>query len=148
VDPSTIISGIAVLIAVIFGIKQIRLQNRVAKIEEDRRREEVELRRRAELTASIQTEKNSRGTTVYILFIRNLGPAAAREVRFDITAEGGEAPTPIKDLPKYPIPLIDPGPGFRVALQVMMGTALYIDMTLSWVDDEGRKRKDLHLSVF
>jgi hypothetical protein len=74
-DFTTIVSGLALLAAVSLGVRQERLQRRVTRIEEERRREEVELRLRADVTAVVERELNSRGKQVTILKIRNLGPA-------------------------------------------------------------------------
>jgi len=73
-----IISIVAVLVTVFLGFRQMDLQHRVTRIEEERRHEEIELRRRADVTAVVDRELNSRGRQVTILKIRNRGPARDR----------------------------------------------------------------------
>jgi len=118
-----IISIVAILATLVLGFRQMDLQHRVTRIEEERRREEIELRRRADVTAVVDRELNSRGKQVTILKIRNRGPAPAREVSYDIEGIKGGTPTIVYESVRTPIPLLDPGGERRVALQLMQGVA-------------------------
>lgn len=143
-----IISVVALLAAVVLSLRQIHLQRRVTHIEEERRREEIELRRRADVTAVVDRELNSRGQQVTILKIRNQGPAPAREVNFDIEGIGGGTPTIVYESVRTPVPLLDPGGERRVALEPMLGVAVMMKVSMQWQDDEGPKSKELTLNVF
>lgn len=132
-DASVIVSGLALLLSVVVWVRQVRLENKH--------------RRRADVTAHIASEKNSIGHTVWILHVKNFGPAAARDVDFDITSDRGKPPGPVYKV-KNPIPLLDRDQDHRIAIQPMLNTAPFVDVALMWEDDEGGKRKHLHLSVF
>ncbi len=51
---SSSLAGLSLLVAVFFAVQQTRLQNRVTAIEESRRREEVDARLHARVTARIK----------------------------------------------------------------------------------------------
>lgn len=143
-----IISIVAILATLVLGVRQMNLQHRVTRIEEERRREEIELRRRADVTATVDRELNSRGQQVTILKIHNRGPAPAREVNFDIEGIEGDAPIIVYESVRTPAPLLDPGGERRVALELMLGVAPTMKVSMDWQDDEGSKSKELTLNVF
>ena len=133
IDASVIISGLALLLSLVIGVRQVRL--------------EIKHRHRADVTAHIAREKNSIGHTVWILHVKNFGPAAARDVGFDITSDRGKPPDTVYKV-RNPIPLLDREQDHRIAIAPMQNTAPLVDVALGWSDEEGSKSKKLHLSVY
>lgn len=88
-----IISLGALVVAGYVGLRQLGLQQRVTKIEEARREEEVTSRLEAEVTARFEFFISNAGTQAYRFVLWNQGPARAEEVDFEIlTPVKGVAP--------------------------------------------------------
>jgi len=84
------LSGISLLVAVIFPIRQERLQSRVTDIEEARRAEEVASRLLADVTVSLAGYQGAslRPAENTFLVLENRGPAVAEDVDMEFQADG------------------------------------------------------------
>jgi hypothetical protein len=116
-------------ILAILARRQTDLTVRVAAIEEARRTEEMEARRRARVTARFDA-------SFQVLALTNHGPAAARDVSVEVRPVGGGEPVAL-DLEGLPVDLhsdqrvfLDTKPGSQDAA----GT---ITATVRWTDDAG-----------
>jgi hypothetical protein len=130
-----------------------RVQHQLTQIEESRRTDEVGQRKQAEVTARIDRTQETTGTgarttttTRHYLVIRNQGPAAARQVNIEVSAPHGHTPT-LLDMSGLPIPLLDPTGEIRLILAIAMGDGYFLDVTLSWEDDDGPEKKTLRLTI-
>ncbi len=84
---SAAIAAVSLVIAVIFAYRQTRVQARLTAIEAERRRDEVEARRYANVSAVVA------GTpTALQLVLANDGPAAAEELWATVLPVGSDDP--------------------------------------------------------
>jgi hypothetical protein len=140
----------------LLAVLGVWLQRRVTRIEQQRREEEIRTQKRADLTARFDSKPNPNPrlrVPEYRLVLHNLGPAAARDVRFKIVALGDAPPPTLADgrasdfANAQPIALMDPGGEFPLQVLVLAGTARIVDVALHWTDEEGPKEKVLPLSL-
>jgi hypothetical protein len=130
--------------------RQHRLQQRLAAIEEDRRREEVASSLQADIGARFESYLS--GTTPahknYQLVLSNAGQATAEEVTVELVGPiEGNAPDLMKSGHSFPIAL-DPGQEYAIAAAVVMGTPPSVDVLLRWEDGTGSREKTLNLMLF
>jgi hypothetical protein len=130
--------------------RQYGLQQRLAAIEEDRRREEVASRSQADVGARFESYLSS--TTPahrnYQLVLSNAGQARADEVTVELVGPiEGNAPDLMKSGHSFPIAL-DPGQEYAIAAAVVMGTPPSVDVLLRWEDGTGSREKTLNLTLF
>ena len=130
--------------------RQHGLEQRLAAIEEDRRREEVAPRSQADVGARFESYLSS--TTPahrnYQLVLSNAGQARAEEVTVELVGPiEGNAPDLMKSKHSFPIAL-DPGQEYAVAAAVVMGTPPSVDVLLRWEDGTGSREKTVNLTLF
>ena len=123
----------------ILARRQTDLQARVAAIEEARRAEEAEARRRARVTARFDV-------SFRVLCLTNDGPAAARGVSVEVRPIGdGEPPAlDLRDLP------VDLRPGQQLFLDAQPGSpdrAASMLATVRWADDTGTRDETFLLNT-
>jgi hypothetical protein len=130
--------------------EQQDIQRRLAAIEEERRAEEVDQRKRAEVTARFDKTVNSLGRLSDRFVVQNLGPAPSREISFEMLQ-----PTPDAELPrihteghKLPIPYLDRGQEYPFVASVFGSVAPAVEVRLRWEDETGRREKTLVVPVF
>jgi hypothetical protein len=134
-----LLSGVALIVSVVFAARQHGIQTRLAVIERERREEEVALRRRAELTATYQ--RRAEGS--HVLLLRNYGLSPAYDVRIEYPAD--EKPTLYLGDP-LPLPVLDANQEYAVPMwltQSRPGTVL----TLIWRDGTGPRKKTVSVST-
>jgi hypothetical protein len=140
----------------LLAVLGVWLQRRVTRIEQQRREEEIRTQKRADLTARFDSKPTPTPrlrVPDYRLVLHNLGPAAARDVRFKIVALSDDPPPTLADgrasdfADAQPIALMDPGGEFPLQVLVLAGTARIVDVALHWTDEEGPKEKVLPLSL-
>ncbi len=128
--------------------RQTSLQERVTRIEEERREEERRSQQRADVTVecSSRGERSRVAHTLldYFLVLHNRGPAVARNVNLRAELLDGSTTLPsIRDNGLLPVPLLDSGQRYPMAVDVAMGDAIVFDVVVTWEDDEGPKEKRL-----
>jgi hypothetical protein len=130
-----IVSILALLLATVVGVAQLRLQARTASIEQSRRTDEIEARKSANVTVRLEALGRLDG-----LVIRADGPATARSVGVDVPAEAmihGETTTFDAILPGQQV-TIRVSPLFRERS---------IAIRLHWTDDAGQHDVPMTLTV-
>jgi hypothetical protein len=95
------VSALALIVSGFMAWRQNRLQARLTAIEEERRGEEVEARRHAQVTASIPGVRNGPGQLV----LTNEGPAVARSVTVEISSADEAKPPAVFGLGRLPVDL-------------------------------------------
>jgi hypothetical protein len=140
-------TGAGVLVAVValavsgaVARQQTRIQERLAAIEEARRREEVAARSRAEVTAALRPdERDHRGRNLRLV-LRNEGPAIAYTVKAKVD-EGTKIPT-VHGLEALPVDL-QPGQEMKFPVAAAMGDMPTFGVLIEWSDelaeDNGRR---------
>jgi len=142
-----IVAALALGFAVFSFFRQFGLQRRITEIEEDRRREEVTARLRADVTARFDSYLTSSGHKGYQLLLLNRGPARAEKVSFELLEpDEGEAPSMFMEGHQFPIPMA-PGQEYPIMAAVVMGTAAAVDVVLHWADGIGPRESTLTLTV-
>ena len=137
----TAFSAAGLLVAVGVAAFQYRLQHRVTEIEQARRTDELEARRRADVTASFEPKPNTTG--IFHLVVLNKGPAMAKNVTFEI--HGGD---PLRMEPvSLPLPTLDSGHRFPIVAIPLFGASNTVDVELAWEDESGPRRKSLTLRM-
>lgn len=137
---SVVLSLLALLVALIVGKAQLKLQSRVADIEVQRRSEEVDARKRAEVTALFGT-RDKGGKKQPCLLLTNGGPAIARNVNFDPSVLAGSLRITEGELP---IPQLRPGGepyAFDWAISPERGKNIF-RLTVTWEDDSGSREDE------
>lgn len=133
------------------GLFSLNLQQRVTKIEEARRDEEIESKRMADLTARFKTQvrESPRGWSArtHQFILHNRGPARAEDVSFEIgTPANGTAPD--VDIEGHEFPLsLDPDQVYAILCLIDRETAHSVDVDLRWKDGTGQRAKSLTLPV-
>jgi hypothetical protein len=112
--------------------EQTALQAKLTAIEKERRGEEVEARRHAQVTASIPGVRNGPGQLV----LTNEGPAVARSVTVAISSADEAKPPAVFGLERLPVDL-RPGQPMSFDLVASGGDATLINALVRWVDDAG-----------
>jgi hypothetical protein len=135
------LSAAAVVISIVFAIRQERLSRKVAGIDAERRRDEVEARLVADVTASFETKSSASGEEPYLVLL-NRGPAHAVDV--DFTYPETDDLTIFKNDMGFPVTL-DPGQPFAVLASPSYGAAPSVPITLRWTDGRGPQEKQLRL---
>ena len=130
--------------------RQHGLQQRLAAIEEDRRREEVASSLQAEVGARFESYLS--GTTPahenYRLVLSNAGEARAEGVTVELVDPiEGNAPDLMMKGHSFPIAL-DPGQEYTIGAAVVMGAPPSVDVLLRWEDGTGSREKALNLALF
>ena len=141
------ISLAALTLAVVSFTRQHGLQKRLAAIEEARREEELGSRLRAEVTAGFESRPTSSGAGWFFV-VRNLGPATARGVGFDLTATEGDVPGLMTQGHAIPIPSLDADQEYAILAAIVLGTAPAVNVRMTWEDETGPREKRLTLPVF
>lgn len=142
---SDVIAFLALLGTAIIGFLQWKQHERINAIEEARRREEVESRQRAVVTAEFVPLTTADGRSKCHLVVRNDGPAEARGVDFVLGPEAKDGPL-LRDAP-FPLEVLRPGGSFKMRAVLFGETAPHVTARLSWTDGVGEHADDLLLSV-
>jgi hypothetical protein len=139
-DLATIISLIALLVSVVFGVvtwrtasRQNALQKQIADIEGARERDRLKQAHSAEVSAAVQhLGRECR------LIVGNTGNAVARNLKVLVD---GQAALQHRLVPRGEDELTTLGPGAstRYILAVTMGSPRVLDVLLSWEDDSGEQ---------
>jgi hypothetical protein len=148
-DATIVISVLALLVSIFVGVRQLILQQRVTKIEEARRQEEVTSKLTAEVTARFESYYVSQTSQAraYRFVLENLGPAKAEDLSFEIqTPAEGDAPSVQMEGHSFPVPL-DPKQEYKIGCIVPHGTASSVNVDLRWKDGTGAKVKTVTLAV-
>jgi hypothetical protein len=143
---SLVLSALAIAVSVIVFLRQDGLQSRLAKIEEDRRDEEVASRLVGDLTARFEVEVDPRsGKRRRFLVLDNRGPARAEDVDFETPDpdEGG----PIIRSEDLTLSGLDPGQTFGIPCIFHSHIRPSVPVTLRWRDGRGPQEKTLDLST-
>jgi HAMP domain-containing protein len=138
---SAVIAGISLFVAARFARRQTQLQERVTKIEEGRRDEEIEAKRRARVTARI------RHADFPYLVLTNHGPAEARSVVFTVSA-GSDGNIPAIETELLPITVLHPDVPMSFWLSPVQGDCNVLLVKVTWTGDAGPQEKDFKLSVY
>jgi hypothetical protein len=155
VDPlSAVLSGIAVLVSVVFGVVSYRttrqqnaFQERLVNLEHAREQDRVRETRSADVRASIQRDslhwRESRlqgRQPQHWLSIRNEGSVTARKVR--VLLDGRPA-LQHQLIPRGEdeINILGPGAESRYVLAVTLGGPRVLDVRIEWEDDSGEPRR-------
>ena len=130
--------------------QQHGLQQRLAAIEADRRREEVASSLQAEVGATFESYFS--GTSLahenYQLVLSNAGQARAEEVTVELVGPiEGNAPDLMMKGHSFPIAL-DPGQEYTIADVVAKEAPPSVDVLLRWEDGTGSREKTLNLTLF
>lgn len=155
-DPGDIIAGLALAVSLVVGAREWRsdrrrrdleraqsdLQRRLADIEQARRQEEVDQRRKASITALIE-RRQKHTKTQPCLVLRNTGQATARRVNFDSAFLVAGRVIGIDELP---IAHLAPGSEYVFPLALTDQTPLSMPLKVSWEDDSGEREQMFTLS--
>jgi hypothetical protein len=131
-------------------LRQHGLQQRLAAIEEDRRREEVASSLQADVGARFESYLSSTtpANENYQLVLSNAGQARAESVTVELVGPiEGNAPDLVMRGHSFPIAL-DPGQEYTIADVVAMGTPPSVEVLLRWEDGTGSREKTLNLTLF
>jgi hypothetical protein len=134
-----VVSLLAVAATVVLGVAGWRLSARVTGIEQARRTEELEARKSASVSASI--EKRPGGTGSWLI-LTNHGPAQARNVTFD--------PASVEDAigtEKLPLSALAPRQEFPFVLALAHGSPDVVELSVRWEDDLGPHVESFILST-
>ena len=130
--------------------RQYGLQQRLAAIEEDRRREDLASRSQADVRARFESylSGTTPAPTNYQLVLSNAGQARAEELTVELVGSiEGNALDLMKSGHSFPIAL-DPGQEYTIADVVAMGAPPSVDVLLRWEDGTGSREKTLNLTLF
>jgi hypothetical protein len=161
--PEAAIAALAVAVSlgssVVFFVRQTALQERVTRIEEERREEERRSQRRADVTVECSLRDSSSeafvrsGNLALVppsdlrMILHNRGPAVARNVNLRYELLDGDQPLPgILSGGLLPVPLLDSGQRYPIMVMFAQGDAMVFDVIVTWEDDEGSKEKRLRTS--
>jgi hypothetical protein len=143
----------ALVVSILVARRQTAIQERVAAIEEARRAEEVDARRRARVTASIAVSGAAEpvmGTVTapvvswhVWLVLRNDGPALARGV--ELVDEGPQAPR-VMGLDLLPVDL---QPAQQMVFPIPVGHAddPIVRVRVRWTDEAGKHEEPYTLQT-
>lgn len=134
---SVVISVISLIVSWSVQNKQVKLQERMVKLEEARDLAAKEASRRAAVTCILTKVPASSGMR-HVLRLHNSGPSAARNVQVKIDG------TPHTKHPcvwnGHEIPILGPGSRLDISLQFHSGTPRPpFVVTIAWEDDAGVK---------
>jgi hypothetical protein len=116
------------------------LQERIARIEEDRRSEEISRAGQAEVRVSLVRKPDKRGKSREYLVLDNIGEASAIDVSLDAIVVRGDGHQPFQyDASLFPIPELKRGSAVETAAILTLGTGMTFDVTVSWSDARGRQ---------
>ena len=130
--------------------QQHGLQQRLAAIEADRRREEVASSLQAEVGARFESYllDTTPAHENYQLVLSNTGQARAEEVTIELVGPiEGNAPDLVMRGHSFPIAL-DPGQEYTIADVVAKEAPPSVDVLLRWEDGTGSREKTLNLTLF
>jgi hypothetical protein len=142
---SSSLAGLSLLVALFFAVQQTRLQNRVTAIEESRRRDEVDARLSARVTARIKDTPDP------VLVLTNYGPAEARSVGFTLSAANdGSLPT-MEHAELLPLSVLHPDVPMYFPVLWEHGNCSVLVVKMAWIDDASPyspHEKNFKLTVF
>jgi hypothetical protein len=161
--PEAAIAVVAVVVSlvssVVFFVRQTALQERVTRIEEERRDEERRSQQRADVTVDCSVRDSSAEAFVRSgnlslvppsdlrMILHNRGPAVARNVNMRYELLDGDQTLPgILDAGLLPVPLLDSGQRYPIMVIFAQGDAMVFDVIVTWEDGEGSKEKRLRTS--
>lgn len=155
VQPGDWIALAALVIAVLVGVAQYRLQKatadaqrqlqeRLAAMEEERRSEEVANRSTAVVVCEKRKEPTSKGRLATWIVFRNIGQAAARDVWFEREPLAGL----ITGDENADYPRMAPGQEWKILADPTMGDPERITFQYGWTDDAGDHQEEVVHSVF
>jgi hypothetical protein len=122
--------------------QQTDVQARLTAVEEGRRAEEVEARRRARVVPSFRRPEPKRLRFV----LTNEGPAAARDVRCQLEPLDGQPLPRIHDIEVLPVEL-RPGQSMEFIASAGLGTSMLMRAVVSWIDDAGSQEEPFTLNT-
>jgi hypothetical protein len=135
-----VFAALALLVALVVGFLQVRLQRQVTRIEEERRDQE----RQQELSAQLAATWLQRGEerTVPELLLSNQGEAAATAITVTIASAvaGRLAPTFESGTDRIEVDRVGPGQDHRLLLADFPGVTDLVTITLSWRDGRDSHR--------
>jgi hypothetical protein len=141
---SSTVAAVSLVVAGAVAYRQARLQARVTAIEQERRRREVEARRRAGVSATVT------GTTTALqLVLGNDGPATARELWATVLPVGSDDPPlfhGLKELEQAPAAL-RPGDRLPFPVLTLTETAERVQVVVSWKDEAGPHRESFTVQL-
>ncbi len=121
--------------------QQTDVQARLTAIEEARRADEVDARRRARVVPAFRRPEPNRLRFV----LTNTGLAPAREVRCNLEALDGRQ-LPVMRLEDLPVEL-RPGQPMEFAASAGLGMSTLLRAVVTWVDDAGEQEESFTLNT-
>ncbi len=122
--------------------QQTDVQARLTAIEEGRRADEIDARRRARVVPAFRRVEPKRLRFV----LTNEGPAPARDVRCQLEALDGLQSPRVIGLGVLPVEL-RPGQEMEFAASVGLGMSTLIRAVASWIDDAGGQEESFTLNT-
>src|SRR5262245_52520339 len=122
--------------------QQTDVQARLTAIDEGRRADEMDARRRARVVPSFWRPEPKRVRFV----LTNEGPAPAREVRCKFDALDGLQPPRVFGLEVLPVEL-RPGQAMEFMASAGLGMSTLIRAVVTWVDDAGKQEEAFTLNT-
>jgi hypothetical protein len=141
---ATALSLLAIAISVVTWFATDR---KVAGIEVERRREEVDARLRADVTVGFERrqEQGRIARANHFVVLRNRGPAVARNV--SVSFDTDDAPVTRPELDRLPLALLDVGQEFPLLAAITHGMPSQVNVTVVWTDGSGEQTKTLPISL-
>lgn len=132
-----VVAGVSFLAFIYLGVKNHKLQGRILTLEEARRADEQDLKRKADLVAWTKQETGPRSHRPYwYLYIENNGPALARDISIKIDD------VPILEHPAFssnsqkPMRKLGPGGPYRYLFNFSEKTPpVPWSVVIKWTDD-------------
>jgi hypothetical protein len=141
---SSTIAAVSLIVTAIFAYRLVRLQARLTAVEEQRRRDDVEAQRHANVRATVA------GTpTALQLVLANDGPATARELWATVLPVGSDDPPlfhGLTELEQTPTAL-RPGDRLPVPVLTLAEAAERVQVVVSWKDDAGPHRESFTVQL-
>ncbi|HEY5990494.1 MAG TPA: hypothetical protein VIV12_29505 [Streptosporangiaceae bacterium] len=122
--------------------QQTDVQARLTAIEEARRADEVDARRRARVVPAFWRPESNR----LRLVLTNEGPAPAREVGCDLAPLDGRQLPRVMGLEALPVEL-RPGQPMEFLATAGLGMSTLIRAVVTWVDDVGEQEESFTLNT-
>lgn len=149
-DGGDLITFIAAVVAAVLSVWSVRrqgrldrenlqLQERMARIEEARRAEEIARTTQADLR--IEPRGPIPNASAHSLVVTNIGGATARDIDVDSLISRPTGKSPVQMNSPYPVASIHPGDRITSYVYVTWGIGLPFEATVSWTDPRGRQTK-------